>query len=115
MNLIDKFQRGLDPKMAMNIGGVNFNEQFDDFFFNTWYKSIKALEGKTITAIMIKRWFEKGKWHTKNSSQHTVKILVIYEPELINMSSTHYNWRIRFEGEDTATYSLNLDQKIHIG
>jgi len=120
-----KFERGLDPKVAMEIGGINFGEQFDDFFFNIWYKSIKSLEGKTITAIMTKPWIEGGKTKTKNSALHTVKIKKINEPELINMSSTRNTWKIRFEGEDiinndvylkdfTATYSLNLNQKIRI-
>jgi hypothetical protein len=107
------FTRGIDPKVAMDIGGINFNAQFDDFF-NTWYKSIKSLEGKTIIAIMTKYWIENGKQKQKNKSLHTVKIKKIEDIVLTNMISTHYFWKITLNGEDGAKYKLKLDQKIHI-
>ena len=49
------FERGLDPKATMDLGGVNFQETFDAAY-EKWMSTIQALGGKTITGEIEKQY-----------------------------------------------------------
>jgi hypothetical protein len=100
-----------DPIADMEIGGINFNEQFDEMF----KKSMKSLEGKTITAKMIKYWMERGgkPMESKLSSQ-TIKVSKVDPPYLKSFGGFNYQWMIYLNDDKGHRYSLDLDQKIHI-
>mgnify|MGYP001770165728 CR=1 FL=1 len=109
---MEKFIRNVNPKVAMDIGGINFDRQFN-VLYEKWYEEMyTTLDKRIISAIMIKRTFDNGKWKTKNSSLQTIKIKEILTLTLISVMP--YNWKLKFIGEDNAEYTLKLDQNIII-
>jgi hypothetical protein len=115
INEVQHFERGQDPKAAMNIGGINFNQKFNDFV-DEWKASIeKALVGKTITATMKKFWMEKGGRPMEGKFQkQTIKLaeIDISMPQSFTGSNMFFNSYLT--AEDEQRYEMDLNQKIWI-
>jgi hypothetical protein len=116
------FERGVDPKASMGIGGINFNKNFNDFV-EEWAIAIKkAVEGKTITAYMTKYWTtEDGRSQEGRKQNQTIKVkeIRISAPDTFsgkNMFFTCYLTSEDEEGDDLDTdkYKIDLNQKIYI-
>jgi hypothetical protein len=115
INELQDFERGLDPRATMEIGGINFNQKFNDFV-DQWEISIeKTLVGKTITAKMKKFWTEKGGRSMEGRLQkQTIKLaeIDISMPESFQGSNMFFNSYLT--AEDGQRYEMDLNQKIYI-
>jgi len=108
------FERGLDPKVSMNVGGVNFQERFDQMY-EEWMTTLKSLEGKTITGSITKHWSKNG------ISKKDFRIRSVKVKEMDNRAFIHstggdhaITWQIYFDGVDEFRYSFFLDQQIRV-
>jgi hypothetical protein len=119
INEVNKFERGLNPKEAMSIGGVNFGEEFQKEFneiAKVWFERLKKLKGKTIIAEarqyhklnnnMVTDW-QKHKIHVKKIADPSIKITTLLPYAVIV-----FNWWVM---DDDYRYELgDLNQKIYI-
>lgn len=90
INEVNKFERGMSPKAAMDIGGVNFGEEFQEEFEQIafkWFRKLKGLEGKTITTKALK-FYKANNIQITDWEEHTIKVENVLEPSLrVNISS----------------------------
>ena len=109
------FERGLDPKATMDLGGVNFQETFDAAY-EKWMSTIQALDGKTITGEIEKHWMDKGGMPRDEFKKRSVKVREVDKwASVESMGGGHsVSWKLYFYGVDGFRYSLNLNQKIYI-
>ena len=109
------FERGQDPKAAMDLGGINFEDQFRKFY-DEWTKSIESLIGKTITADVTRHWMDENHMSKYEEGTQTLKIVRINSPSSNSSmgSGLPIQWKIYFNSETGDRYSMYLDQKIHI-
>ena len=116
INETQNFERGQDPKAAMDIGGINFNQKFNDFV-DQWENSIeKALVGKTITATMKKFWTEKGGRSMEGRLQkQTIKLAEIDIPMPESFQGSNMFFNSYLTSENGERYEMHLNQKIYIG
>jgi hypothetical protein len=105
------FERNNNPRAMLGVGGINFNKKFNDLF----EESMKSLEGKTITARMIRHWTERGgiSKESRNSMQ-TIKATNIDAPHLESFGGFNYRWKIYLDDDKGNRYSMSLDQPIYI-
>jgi hypothetical protein len=117
---INKFERGLNPKEAMGIGGVNFGEEFQKEFneiAKVLLERLKKLKGKTITAE-ARQYYKLNNNMITDWQKHTIHIKKIADPSIKMGSKSDIdnyliiNWWVM---DDEYRYELgNLDQIIHI-
>ncbi len=102
------FERGLDPKRAMDVGGVVFQEKYDEILkdpFERWKAYLRSsLQKRTISGD-IRVWNpDSRKWLKINTP---IKIIsVIFDAPV--------GEEINFEGEDKRQYYFNLTDKVYI-
>ena len=104
---INQFERGLNPKAAMGVGGVKLEEAFNTIIkpsIDKWEAYLqKTLTGKLISGNFMK-YFDK-KWTRVENVTIRVALIANWESSGdINVKDT--------EG---ITYAISLDEKIHIG
>ncbi len=109
------FERGLDPKASLGIGGINFQETFDKVY-DDWMSTLRSLEGKTITGEIEKYWAEIGGNPKEDFRKRSVKVKKFDNHANVESmgGGRAVNWKIYFYGDDGFRYSLNLDQKLNI-
>lgn len=117
------FERGQNPKAAMDIGGINLGKDFEIVFkkfIDEWVKKLEQLKGKTITTEM--RLFVLD---TNNQlsgwKQETIKIKEILEPQIKTNSIKDpidvyvYLWVIgEINGKEYRCDLGDLNKKIYI-
>jgi len=110
----EKFNKESDPIHDLDIGGINFQDEFDDAYYK-WYNFIKkTLEGKTITAYIEKHYTIGHKIMTDKGDM-TIKVKSVDYPTSDSFGGGHPIWfKLYFYGEDGIRYSMELDQKIKI-
>ena len=121
-----KFQRGLDPKVAMDIGGIDLEKLYNDTVkkpfrqgiswkkgYNKWIKYLDSLKGKKITfgldinvypqfnfpkkrTITLDNW-----WFSDN-----YKILYFMQSEKDKTFDNLY--------DNTQKWYVDMSQKIHV-
>jgi hypothetical protein len=113
--VFEKFEEKSDPIADLNIGGVNFQEDYIKLY-NKWINNIKSvLEGKTINAYMEKYYIKDGYKPMSNEGNMTVTIESIDSPTINYMTGNNLiYWKLYFYDENHERYSLSLDQKIRI-
>jgi len=110
------FERGVDPRASMEIGGINFNKKFNELV-DEWIASMeKALVGKTITAVMTKFWTERGGISKEGRTQkQTIKLAEIDISMPQSFQGTNMFFRMYLTSDDEQRYRMDLNQKIYIG
>jgi hypothetical protein len=104
-----RFERGLNPKAAMGVGGVTLQDVFDQILkdpIDKWEQYIvKTLVGKNVSGKMMKYSGDKRNW--EGPVNRTVRVDVVV------------NWEI--EGDINVKdingdlYCILINEKIHIG
>ena len=111
INEVQNFERTGNPRASLGVGGINFNQKFNDLF----EESMKSLEGKTITARMIRHWAETGgKMMESRLSMQTIKAENVDAPQLESFGGFNYNWKIYLDDDKGNRYSMSLNQPIYI-
>lgn len=111
INELMRFERGLNPKAAMGIGGVDLQNAFNQILkdpIDKWEKFIvKTLVGKRVSgSFLVFRTTEHGrKWVPIENATITVKEIKSWERD----------GDINLVDETGDTYSIQLNKKIHIG
>jgi hypothetical protein len=106
------FERGLNPRASMNVGGINFGKILADGYKELWDKwwnnIVDSLVGKTITAKMTKA--------NSYSMMRTVKVERLLEPVTTIGSDEEIHVSLYFIDTEGVVYYLgHLDsQKIFI-
>ena len=115
INELQDFERGVDPRAAMGIGGINFNERFNNFS-EEWKTSIeKAVLGKSITARMKEFGMDnRGRSWESGIEMTTIKLkeIDISMPQRFSGMDMFFNAYLT--SEDGKRYEIDLDQKIFI-
>jgi hypothetical protein len=118
------FKKGINPKVAMGIGGINFGKEFEIEFEKytlEWFEKLKQLEGKTITTEM--RIFNlSNNIQVSDWQKDTIKIIKILEPRIkvdsIRKDNFIVNLYLWVVGEiDVEEYRCDLgdlNKKIYI-
>ena len=106
------FERGVDPKASMDLGGIKFTEQLYEFV-KQWEDNIqKTILGKTITAFMREL---KGGGIDGPTKKQTVTIKEIDNIYTLGyMGEGNSNWHLVIIADNKKRYGLTLDQKIYI-
>lgn len=112
------FERGQNPKATMELGGVNYQGEFDKLF-DVWMKELKKLKGKTITGDINKHWMDSNYSMQDDLRKRSVKV-----NEIDNFPHVHstgggraVSWMIFFDGEEEGKkfrYSMLLNQKLYV-
>jgi hypothetical protein len=85
------FERGLDPKASMEVGGINLQESFDKMF-DDWISVFKIFEGKTITGNISKYWTDKQHMPREDTKKRSVKVKKMdIKPNLVSMGGKSCN------------------------
>jgi hypothetical protein len=109
---VQNFERGQDPKAAMDLGGIKFTTQLYEFV-NQWEENIqKTLQGRTITAVMRELKSDGNEGATKKQTITVKEIDNIYT--LGYMGENNSNWHIVIIADNKKRYNFFLDQKIYI-
>ncbi|MFA5153857.1 MAG: hypothetical protein WC554_15000 [Clostridia bacterium] len=118
------FKKGINPKVAMGIGGINFGKEFEIEFEKytlEWFEKLKQLEGKTITTEM--RIFNlSNNIQVSDWQKDTIKIIKILEPRIKvdsirkdNFIVNLYLWVVgEIDGEEYRCDLGDLNKKIYI-
>lgn len=105
------FERGIDPRASMELGGINFGEQLVKMA-DEWEEEVqKIVLGRTITAIMTEV-LSSGR--DGNEKKNTVTVQEIFNIYTMGMMSGRSNWNLIVIGTDGKKYTMELDQKIYI-
>jgi hypothetical protein len=112
INEEQNFERGLDPRASMDIGGIDFGKQFAKMSEEWEEKVKKSIEGKTITASMTELKQNGTEGRTKKQTAMVKEVDNIYTMGF--MGGNESNWNLVIETPEGVRYSLTLDQKIYI-
>jgi hypothetical protein len=118
------FERGMSPKAAMDIGGVNFGKEFEiefEKYVFKWYRKLKQLKGKTITTEM-RRYLLRTNTQITDWQKDTIKVTKILEPSIRvdsirkdNFVVNLYLWVIgEIDGEEYRCDLGDLNKKIYV-
>jgi hypothetical protein len=112
INEVQDFERGIDPRASMDLGGIKFTTQLYEFV-NQWEENVqKTLIGRTITAVMTELKSGGNEGRTKKQTVTVKEIDNIYT--LGYMGEENSNWHIVIIADDKKRYNFSLDQKIYI-
>jgi hypothetical protein len=106
------FERGVDPRASMELGGIDFGKQFVEMS-EEWEKKVrKSIDGKTITAFMVELKRDGREGPEKSQTVTIEEIDNIYT--LGFMGGNESNWNLVFKTKEGLRYALTFDQKIYI-
>lgn len=114
------FERGVDPKASMEIGGINFGIELDQIIDEWKIRLEKLILGKTITTGMRKILETGHKGESEKITKKVIKVDRIYDshPSICWISQSTRKGMTLFvlviTTNDNERYSIELDQKIWI-
>jgi len=112
INEEQNFERGLDPKQSMDIGGIDFSKQLGELV-REWEKNVgKSVLGKTITAIMYELRPNGSDGIEKTQTITVTEIDNLYTLGMMGANNSNYNLIV--ETDNGKRYCMGLDQKIYI-
>jgi hypothetical protein len=104
---INHFERGLNPKAAMGVGGLTLDNAYDTIIkaaIEKWDAYLqKNLVGKRISGKFLR--FNGKNWEDTENITFRVNRIVNWEVE----------GDINVKDDEDNTYAININQKIHIG
>jgi hypothetical protein len=108
------FERGVDPKEAMGIGGVDFTKEFL-LLFKKWKDDVeKALTGKNISAV-LRRLQSDGRFGEFEKGTIKVQLFLgISDTQCTSSKTGGPLYICKVQDEDGEVYEIYLDQKIRI-
>jgi len=112
INEEQNFERGIDPRASMDLGGIKFTTQLYEFV-KQWEENIqKTLQGRTITAVMRELKNDGNEGVTKKQTITVKEVDNIYT--LGYMGENNSNWHIVIIADNQKRYNFSLDHKIYI-
>jgi hypothetical protein len=105
INETTNFERGLDPKVAMDIGGISLEDIYIETVqkgFREWGKQLDSLKGKKVTFhIDLDKYMQK-----KRPTQRSF---------IITEVSYTRDGEVIFFNENDTQYFVDVTKKIYVG
>ena len=105
INEDNNFERGLDPKDAMGIGGIVLEDKYFDMVVKAkqkWNKYLGTFVGKTVSVYLDPDRYASV---TTSNERKTIKVT--------DVSSDQYG-RVNFQNENGTTYFIDTAKQIYI-
>jgi len=114
INEIQNFERGLSPRAAMEIGGVNFNDMLYELEQEGFQKLKNSIEGKTIT-VFAEKIMDAGGKQNRKEARFTIHVNELETGlNLDHWKGNQSVFWIIVNDIDGNRYKFILDQKIYI-